>query len=141
VVQIHRETTSTISDVPLTSDLPNQASISDKVGQLPSDSTAEQYLEHFFTAMNNLANTLEDQGKLEEAAAMKKEVLEKRQRILGDEHPNTIAAMSNLANTLGDQGKLEEAAAMRKEVLEKRQRILRCSFQVNASWLCQYCDH
>jgi hypothetical protein len=81
VVQIHRETTSTISDVPLTSDLPNQASISDKVGPLPSDSTAEQYLEHFFTAMNNLANTLGDQGKLEEAAAMK-EVLEKRQRIL-----------------------------------------------------------
>jgi len=55
---------------------------------------------------------------------MRREVLEKRQRILGDEHPDTISAISNLAITLGDQGKLEEAAAMRREVLEKRQRIL-----------------
>ncbi|CAG2008871.1 unnamed protein product [Fusarium graminearum] len=55
---------------------------------------------------------------------MEKEVLEKRQRILGDEHPATIMAMNNLAITLGDQGKLDEAASMEKEVLEKRQRIL-----------------
>jgi hypothetical protein len=50
--------------------------------------------------MNNLANTLRAQGKLEEAAAMKKEVLEKMQRILGDEHPNTITAMNNSAITI-----------------------------------------
>jgi hypothetical protein len=55
---------------------------------------------------------------------MQKEVLEKRQRILGDEHPDTIIAMSNLASTLSEQGQLEEAAAMQKEVLEKRQQIL-----------------
>ena len=55
---------------------------------------------------------------------MMREVLEKRQRILGDEHPDTITAIGNLAITLGDQGKLEEAAAMMREVLEKRQRIL-----------------
>jgi hypothetical protein len=55
---------------------------------------------------------------------MKREVLEKRQRILGDKHPDTITAMANLASTLGGQGKLEEAAAMKREVLEKRQRIL-----------------
>ncbi|KAB5515652.1 hypothetical protein GE09DRAFT_1045767 [Coniochaeta sp. 2T2.1] len=72
-----------------------------------------------------------DIGSWGEAAAMKKEVLEKRQRILGDEHPDTITAMNNLAITLGDMGKREEAAAMRKEaaamrkeVLEKMQRIL-----------------
>jgi hypothetical protein len=51
---------------------------------------------------------------------MKVEVLEKRRRILGEEHLDTVTAMSNLANTLGDQGKLEEiAAAMLQEVLEK----------------------
>ncbi|RYP20315.1 hypothetical protein DL765_002878 [Monosporascus sp. GIB2] len=79
---------------------------------------------HTIKAMNTLAITLRDQGKLEEAAVLSKEVFEKRQRILGDEHPDTITAMNNLAITLGDQGKLEEAAAMLKEVLEKRQRIL-----------------
>jgi len=40
-----------------------------------------------------------EQGQLDEAAKMKKEVLEKRRRILGEEHPDTISAMNNLANT------------------------------------------
>jgi hypothetical protein len=40
----------------------------------------------------------------EEAAKIKREVLEKRRRILGEEHPDTISAMNNLANTLGNQG-------------------------------------
>jgi hypothetical protein len=48
---------------------------------------------------------------------MQQEVLEKRQSILGNEHPSTILAMNNLAVTLGDQGKLEKAAAMQQEVL------------------------
>jgi len=76
------------------------------------------------STMSGLASTLYNQGKLEEAAAMSKEVLEKMKRILSEEHPNTISAMNNLATTLGDQGKLEEAAAMKREVLEKRRRIL-----------------
>jgi hypothetical protein len=49
---------------------------------------------------------------------MMKEVLENLQRILGEEHPDTISAMNSLASTLGDQGKLEEAATMMKEVLD-----------------------
>lgn len=49
------------------------------------------------SAMNNLANTLRDQGQLEGAAAMKKEVLEKRRCILGKEHPKIILATKSLA--------------------------------------------
>jgi Tetratricopeptide repeat len=55
---------------------------------------------------------------------MQQEVLEKRQWILGNEHPSTLSAMNNLASTLGYQGKLDEAAAMQRDVLEKLQRIL-----------------
>nr|CEG03181.1 unnamed protein product [Fusarium pseudograminearum CS3487] len=65
--------------------------------------------------MNNLAITLGDQGKLDEAVSIMKEVLEKMQQILGDEHPATITAMNNLAITLGDQGKLDEAVLIEKE--------------------------
>ena len=46
------------------------------------------------------------------------------QRILGDEHPDTIKVMGNLANTLRDQGKTKEAAVMTQEVLKKMQRSL-----------------
>ncbi|RKK21427.1 hypothetical protein BFJ67_g17279 [Fusarium oxysporum f. sp. cepae] len=63
-------------------------------------------------------------GRWNDAAVSQKEVLEKRQQILGDEHPSTISAMHNLAITLGNQGKLDEAASMKREVLEKRQQIL-----------------
>ena len=76
------------------------------------------------TAMNNLANTLGKQGKLDEAGVMMKEVLEKRRHILGEDHPSTISAMGNLAITLSDQGKLDEAGIMEKEVMEKMRHIL-----------------
>jgi hypothetical protein len=59
------------------------------------------------TATSNLANKLGDQGELDEAASMQKEALEKRKRILGEAHPDTITAMGNLANSLGDQGNVE----------------------------------
>jgi hypothetical protein len=52
-------------------------------------------------------------------------VLEKRQRILGDEHPDTISALNTLASMLGDQGKLAEAEARKREELQKMQRIPR----------------
>ncbi|KAM0293721.1 hypothetical protein ACHAPM_011521 [Fusarium culmorum] len=65
-----------------------------------------------------------DTGRWNDAAASQKQVLEKRRRILGDKHPDTITAMSNLSVTLSDQGKLDEAASIKMEVLEKMQRIL-----------------
>jgi hypothetical protein len=46
------------------------------------------------TAINNLASTLRDQGQLNEAAKIRKDVLKKRRRILGEEHPDTISAMN-----------------------------------------------
>ena len=58
-------------------------------------------------------------GKLNEAASMEKEVLEKRRKILGEEHPDTISAMNKLANTFGGQEMLDKAALVKKEVLEK----------------------
>lgn len=46
-------------------------------------------------------------GEVEEAASMQKEVAERRRRILGEQHPDTIRAMNKLANTLGELGQLE----------------------------------
>ncbi|KAL3599805.1 hypothetical protein FPOAC2_04033 [Fusarium poae] len=75
--------------------------------------------------MNNLAATLSDQGKLDEAASMKTEVLEKMQRILGDEHPDTITAMNNLAIMLGHQGKLDEVIGPPDVSTTEKQPILK----------------
>ena len=43
---------------------------------------------------------------------MKKDVLGKRRRILGEEHLDTISAMNSLAKTPGDQGQLDEAISI-----------------------------
>jgi hypothetical protein len=60
--------------------------------------------------MSNLAVTLSDQGKINEVAVVQQDVLQKRLRILGDKHLDTITAMSNFALTLSNQGKIDEAA-------------------------------
>nr|CEG03183.1 unnamed protein product [Fusarium pseudograminearum CS3487] len=54
-----------------------------------------------------------------------KEVLEKMQRILGDEHPATITAMSNLAAMLRDQGKVNEAIGRPDISTTKKQPFLK----------------
>jgi hypothetical protein len=59
--------------------------------------------------LRKLANILGDQGKLDEAASMIKEVLEKRKRIHGEEDPATIMAMTNLATSLVHPGDLASA--------------------------------
>ena len=56
--------------------------------------------------------------------AIKKEVLEKKRRILGKEYLNTILAINNLINILKNQGQLNKAAAIKKEMLEKIRQIL-----------------
>ena len=64
-----------------------------------------------------------EKGLHEEALGLHQEVLEKRRRILGEEHPDTLRAMNNLAFTLGDLGRHNEALTLKQEVLEKYQRI------------------
>jgi hypothetical protein len=54
---------------------------------------------------------------------MKREVLEKRIRILGDEHPDTLSAINNLAKSLAQMGNLTSAVPIFEDVLAKRLRI------------------
>jgi len=54
---------------------------------------------------------------------IKKEVLEKRRRILSEEYLFIILAINNLISTLRDQGQLDKAVAIFKEVLEKIRQI------------------
>jgi hypothetical protein len=62
-------------------------------------------------------------GQLKEAAEMHARVLEIRQRVLGEQHPNTLRIMNNLALTQLSMGQLKEAAEMDVRELEIRQRM------------------
>jgi len=64
------------------------------------------------------------QGDLAGAREIQERVLEMTRRILGDEHPDTLASMNNLATTLKAQGDLAGAREIQERVLEMTQRIL-----------------
>jgi len=51
------------------------------------------------TTANNLAISLSRQGKHEEAEEMQRAVLAVRKRVLGAEHPDTLAAASDMQAT------------------------------------------
>ncbi|KAF8179807.1 hypothetical protein K438DRAFT_1842852 [Mycena galopus ATCC 62051] len=89
------------------------------------------------TAMNNLGNTCRSLGRFEEAEKLQLVtywslgrfenaerlqlvVLEKQRKILGDNHPHTLAAISHLANTYHSLGQFEEAEQLQLMVLEKQ---------------------
>ncbi len=61
------------------------------------------------TTEANLANLLRKTGRYSEAEAMQREVLAKRQKILGATHPETIRSVDDLSSTLFAEKKPEEA--------------------------------
>jgi hypothetical protein len=51
-------------------------------------------------------------------------VLSDRERILGDEHPDTLTARANLAGSYRSAGRTPEAIELQQRVLSDRERIL-----------------
>ncbi|MEU8387344.1 tetratricopeptide repeat protein [Micromonospora sp. NPDC048843] len=95
----------------------------------------------YLTAMSNLGDALrakyertprrlidEDDGQLRslnmEAVHIYREVLNRRRRLLGDDHRQTLASMNNLAVVLQNQGDLEAAERLHRETYERAGRVL-----------------
>ncbi|KAG9235350.1 acyl transferase/acyl hydrolase/lysophospholipase [Amylocarpus encephaloides] len=67
---------------------------------------------------------LHSDGRLREAEDLGVLVLETSSRVLGQDHPETLASMANLALTYQKQGRLKEAEDLFILVLEMRKRVL-----------------
>ena len=67
---------------------------------------------------------LRQQGYTKEAETMQMEVVDKRSKIFGVEHPATLFAMASLASMNGDMGKYKEAEMLKIQVLDALKRIL-----------------
>jgi tetratricopeptide (TPR) repeat protein len=73
---------------------------------------------------SGLACALHLLGRLEDAEAEHRVVLDGRTAVLGADDPDTLASRSYLAGVLRDQGRLAEAEAEHRAVLEARIRVL-----------------
>ena len=61
------------------------------------------------TCVSNLAITLDNHEKWEEAEGMHRRALEGHEKVLGKDHPSTLTSLNNLGCLLKSQGKLEAA--------------------------------
>jgi tetratricopeptide (TPR) repeat protein len=72
----------------------------------------------------NVGNCFQISGKYKEAERMQRRALEMMEKVLGQEHPDTLSSMNSLAVVLRRQGKYEEAERMHRRALELRERVL-----------------
>jgi tetratricopeptide (TPR) repeat protein len=63
-------------------------------------------------------------GQYVEAEQMHQQTLELRRKVLGPEHPHTLASMSNFALVLNSQGKYDDAEEMHRRTLGLGERVL-----------------
>ncbi|KAF2186328.1 hypothetical protein K469DRAFT_664253 [Zopfia rhizophila CBS 207.26] len=74
--------------------------------------------------MANLASTYRNQGRRYKAEELDVQVIDKRKRVLGAEHPDTLTSMPNLAFTLKSQRRNEEAILLMRKCFQLRKQIL-----------------
>jgi len=55
---------------------------------------------------------------------MHRQALELSEKVLGPEHPDTLASMNNLALVLDSQGKYEAAEEMQRQAIELKEKVL-----------------
>ena len=69
---------------------------------------------------NNFIHVLDEIGDWKHAEQLGVKVWEKRKKLLGVEHPDTLTSMENLASTYSSQEKWDEAEKLEVQVLDIR---------------------
>jgi tetratricopeptide (TPR) repeat protein len=74
--------------------------------------------------LHNLGTCSQFQGKYAEAEVLYRESLQLREKVLGPEHPDTLASINNLAGSLYQQRRFAEAEAIDRQTLQLKEKIL-----------------
>ena len=61
---------------------------------------------------NNFALVFDENGDFNNAEQLEIQVIEMRKKLLGAEHPDTLASMANLASTYRNQGQWNKAECL-----------------------------
>ena len=62
-------------------------------------------------------------GELQAARDLAADTLERRRRVLGEDHPTTLNSAQLLVNCLHDLGELQAARDLAEDTLDRRRRI------------------
>ena len=73
--------------------------------------------------LNNVANFHHDAGRYEDAEPLYRHALEIRERVLGKEHPSTLASVNNLATLLMRMGNYKDAEPLFRRALDVSERV------------------
>ena len=73
--------------------------------------------------MSNLAKYYDSIGDVATALSLSKECLDKRTRVLGEDHPHTLNSFNNLACYYNSKGDVDKALSLYKECLKKRKQV------------------
>ena len=80
--------------------------------------------EEWANLQDAIADLLFAQGKYGDAEKLYRSVIEMRSRVLGPEHPDTLASRHRLVYALNEEEKHAEAEAEARQVVELREKIL-----------------
>jgi Tetratricopeptide repeat len=84
----------------------------------PAEAVAQGCLLH------NTALFMLYRGQWKKAEELQVQAVATRMRVLGEEHPDTLASMANLASTYRNQGRWTEAEELEVQVMRTRKRVL-----------------
>ena len=74
--------------------------------------------------MSALGGLLKDQGMYDRALPIYEDCLAKRKRVLGEDHPDTLALLNNLAFLFESMGEYDRALPIYEDCLAKQKRVL-----------------
>ena len=71
-----------------------------------------------------IADVYDEQGQWNKAEELRVAVMEKKKRLVGEDHSDTLSSMAHLAATYWNQGRWNDAERLEVLVMEKRMRLL-----------------
>ena len=102
----------------------NEAALSVQLAELAMKRRLGSREENILVAQNNLANTYEKLGRVEEALRMRQEVYSGRLKLYGEEDERTLISANNYASTLVTLERFEEAKSVLRKTMPVARRVL-----------------
>ncbi|KAK6350994.1 hypothetical protein TWF718_004173 [Orbilia javanica] len=97
--------------------------VQDLSPEIAGDLTEEAFnIRDYLNTLHNMATSLYNLGRYNEALERYQEVLVGKEKIVGKYHPSTLATMSSIATILSEQGKPAEAVKQYQNILASQER-------------------